>query len=262
MRWWLLLCVGCGRLGFDASAAAADASIDLDGPVGSPVDGAAVDAPPGAGDDASTSGLLLWFELEALVDGVTLDSTSGVAATCAAPRCPTVRAGRIGDALDFGGSDEVRIAWDPAFETPKEFTIAAWFFSVGADGAIFSRPHSLDIWNTWQLEIINGDGTPAFTTSDLAGEHNKLQGPQLDAGVWSHLAGAWDGATKTLYVNGAPVATRPLSDVVTDELPLVIGFDINSGSNQLHVTGGIDDVRLYDRALSPAEIAALAALGE
>jgi Concanavalin A-like lectin/glucanases superfamily len=72
----------------------------------------------------------------------------------------------------------------------------------------------------------------------------------LDA--WTHLASTYDGATLRLYVNGTQVATRAISGA----LAATTGA-LRLGGNAIwaeYFAGQIDDVRLYERALSAAEI--------
>jgi hypothetical protein len=87
-------------------------------------------------------------------------------------------------------------------------------------------------------------------------------------GEWVHLAGTYDGETgKTvLYVNGSPIGTLTrVGEIRLDpesfNRPLIIGAELNE-SNIDHVDGSfdgcIDEVRLYDRALSDEEIKTLA----
>ncbi|MCE9557291.1 MAG: LamG domain-containing protein [Planctomycetes bacterium] len=74
-------------------------------------------------------------------------------------------------------------------------------------------------------------------------------------GVWYHAAWTWDGATATLYVNGASVLTRAFAGVLpTDNNPLTIG---GRTSTSYSITGMVDDVQVYDTALTQSEIQAL-----
>lgn len=87
-------------------------------------------------------------------------------------------------------------------------------------------------------------------------------------GEWVHLAGTYDGETgkMSLYVNGKLIGSQTHAgeirlDAESLNRPLVIGgelngSDIDDASNQFN--GYVDDVRIYDRALSGEEIAILA----
>ena len=76
----------------------------------------------------------------------------------------------------------------------------------------------------------------------------------VPAARWSHLAVTYDGATLRLYVNGIQTSSRPTSGIIkrtTD--PLWIGGNRPYGE---YFQGLIDEVRAYDRALSPREVRA------
>jgi hypothetical protein len=87
-----------------------------------------------------------------------------------------------------------------------------------------------------------------FTTGDMM-----VRGPSvLAANAWSHLAMTWDGTTERLYVNGTQVATNALGgDAVTSTGALRFGGNTVWGE---WFAGAIDEVRIYNRALSAAEI--------
>ncbi|MBE0536644.1 MAG: family 10 glycosylhydrolase [Phycisphaerae bacterium] len=77
-------------------------------------------------------------------------------------------------------------------------------------------------------------------------------------GDWHHVGVIWDGARRYLYVDGAQVAsdTEPLVGLQSADGKMHIG----AGQTLLAAhfwTGQIDDVRIYDRALSEAEMAAM-----
>jgi hypothetical protein len=72
--------------------------------------------------------------------------------------------------------------------------------------------------------------------------------------AWTHLAATYDGATLRLYVNGAQQATRAVTGPLqTSAGPLRIG---GNGVWDEWFAGLIDDVRVYNRALSPTEVLA------
>jgi hypothetical protein len=72
--------------------------------------------------------------------------------------------------------------------------------------------------------------------------------------TWTHLAGTYDGAMQRLYVNAVQVATRvQTGGVSVSASPLRIGGNSIWGEV---FAGRIDEVRIYDRALSQEEIQA------
>lgn len=98
--------------------------------------------------------------------------------------------------------------------------------------------------------LLQAPGTVEITTTPRT----------VPLGVWTHVAGVYDSATQTLriYVNGTMDPTTGTGAGPVDGTgPLMIGNA--QGSNQF--TGLIDDVRVYARALSDAEVAMLAAGG-
>src|SRR5207244_1303537 len=74
----------------------------------------------------------------------------------------------------------------------------------------------------------------------------------LGLNTWTHLAATFDGATVRLYVNGAETVSQVQTAALTPTAgTLQIGADSYTGEN---FAGRIDEVRIYNRALSAAEI--------
>src|SRR5262249_54057381 len=74
----------------------------------------------------------------------------------------------------------------------------------------------------------------------------------LPTNTWSHVAVTYDGAAIRLYVNGAQVSSVARTGPITTSTdPLRIGGDPFYGQ---YFQGTIDEVRIYNRALSAAEV--------
>jgi Protein of unknown function (DUF4038)/Concanavalin A-like lectin/glucanases superfamily/Putative collagen-binding domain of a collagenase len=74
----------------------------------------------------------------------------------------------------------------------------------------------------------------------------------LTVNTWAYLAATYDGATMRFYVNGVQVASRAQTGAIaTSTNPLQIGGDNIYGQ---YFEGRIDEVRIYNRALSVAEV--------
>lgn len=78
------------------------------------------------------------------------------------------------------------------------------------------------------------------------------------AGVWWHIVGTFDGTTIRLYVNATLVATAPLSGTISASASPVLGATLG---HSFGVTGTIDEVAIYQAALSQSRITAHYNLG-
>jgi hypothetical protein len=120
----------------------------------------------------------------------------------------------------------------------KESTVGGFVLSLNESGSSFYPRLYVHVSNAWpfaeQATAIAADGT------------------------WTHLAGVYDGANILLYRNGAQVASFAVAGNMTTGVG-PIGIGARSSSDMHWFPGNIDDVRIYSRALSAAEIAVLAA---
>ena len=99
------------------------------------------------------------------------------------------------------------------------------------------------------------NGGIAFYEWDGTGAHSLSSNIQATVGSWTHIAFTYTGTVGTIYVNGAPANSASLTftnnTVATD---LMVG---ESGTCA-KANGSIDDVRIYNRALSATEVSQLA----
>ena len=87
----------------------------------------------------------------------------------------------------------------------------------------------------------------------IGGSFRSLSGTaQLPTATWSHLATTYDGATLRLFVNGVQVGQLAATGSLTVSTgPLRIAGNAVWGE---WFNGPIDEVRVYNRALSAAEL--------
>jgi len=155
----------------------------------------------------------------------------------------------------------------PSTLQPSVVTMSAWYKATGtasAGGEIVSgsNRYSLRVYSTTQIKVTKqtGNATWVELTATVSNPLN---------GAWHHIAGVITASGMTAYFDGAQVASN------TDTSAIYYGTSVNTavnsgavgylniGRNQdtanYEFTGNIDDVRLWNRALSGTDIAALAA---
>ena len=162
--------------------------------------------------------------------------------------------GRFGSALSFNGTSAwVTVPDAASLDFTTAFTIEAWL-----------NPASITAWRTvvlkesgsrlaYGLYGVNGSSRPSGwiqTTRDYFVNSTTA----LAVNTWTHVAYSYDGATLRMFINGTQVATAAGPTALTASAgPLRIGGNAIWGE---YFSGRIDEVRLYNRALSAAEIQA------
>jgi glucose/arabinose dehydrogenase len=162
-------------------------------------------------------------------------------------------AGKTGGALSFDGvNDSVSIADANDLDLTTGMTVEAWL-----------RPSALG--NAWRMVALKenaGAMTYALYAStdtgrptgqaNVGGERDARAATALPTATWSHLAVTYDGTTVRLYVNGTQAATRTAGGAMSvSTRPLKIGGNAVWGE---WYAGLLDDVRVYNRALTATEI--------
>ncbi|MCK4914060.1 MAG: LamG domain-containing protein [Planctomycetes bacterium] len=213
-----------------------------------------------------SSALMAWYKL----DGDATDSsTNGNHGTLGTdPNDPAwVGSGKIGtDSLSFDGGDSVNCGqFDPSGDA-NELTVAAWAYWDGIGGDHQSIVAKRDVWNDqgddmmWQLSISKVcDGS--FKAEFVRGGDTSSLGSagRMPKAEWVHLAASCDGTSGTFYINGREMKTSDFTFGSDTTAHVVIGAtDVNSNEG---FSGDIDDVRMYNYALSEAEVAYLVAEG-
>lgn len=81
----------------------------------------------------------------------------------------------------------------------------------------------------------------------------------VPTGSWTHLVGTYDGTSITLYVNGTQAAQTGAAGSMTNSGSQTTGIGARASLDQNWFPGLIDDVRIYERGITPTEVAVLAA---
>ncbi|MFH1725968.1 MAG: LamG domain-containing protein, partial [Elusimicrobiota bacterium] len=178
-------------------------------------------------------------------------------------------AGMVGQAFSLDGSnDYVRIEDDPSLSPGSGITMMAWIKPLGSahdirtilsKAAHASWTHPYSVYN---LRIWNGDGTNPveFWASDYGWTLTSTSFFPL--GQWRFVAATYDGAEERVYVDGNLERTRAVSGAINSSAqPLAIGTRNPSDMGELF-NGLVDEVALFDRAVSAADIQAICMAGD
>jgi hypothetical protein len=174
-------------------------------------------------------------------------------------------AGARSRALEFDGIDDRINASDVSLfdlsATPHTFSL--WFKTSGPQ--IDAYPRFLERYNFgtshegYRLGFFNTAGTiqALFGSAGVGDGYSLISTGTFDDGSWHHLVVVADGSTATMYVNRIVEATDPYDNLADHSQILEFGGQ-NTGNS---FRGVLDDIRIYNRALSVSEIQTLYTMG-
>ena len=176
-----------------------------------------------------------------------------------------VTTGRFGNALAVEGAGYVLVQDSATINRiVSQVTVSAWIYLEGTIndyGTALSRQIGTSINQYYHLSVYQPDGLPNLFINPTTGVIAMPRDPvPVSKEVWTHLAGTYDGVTAILYVNGEPAMWAAVAAPFdTDITPLILGGNGNGKMVSEFFPGRIDEVALWDRALTPDEIRRLAA---
>jgi len=193
-------------------------------------------------------GLVLWYDFNRC-QAIDL-SGHGNNGTIYGAQCVQ---GRSGKALSFHGDDYVDCGNDESLNITDEITIVAW-------------ERVEDLINDCQMIVdktrgvgdraygirIRTDNRIAFFITNESDVTITVGGLVPDLGEWYFVAGTYDGVSAKLYINGALFNEKPFSGNI-QICSNNVGIGARSGG-LFPFYGTVDEVRIYNRALSEEEI--------
>jgi len=113
--------------------------------------------------------------------------------------------------------------------------------------------------HSWRLQGTSQASTIYFTANGLSAG---LKGNQnVNDGQWHHVAAVYDGTNIYLYVDGSLDASTPATgSIIQDSFPVALGANLDAPS-PYYFNGLLDEVSIYNRALSAAEINSIYSAG-
>lgn len=210
---------------------------------------------------AVPTGLIGWWAAE----GNATDFTGEHSGTF--PYGSAFAPGEVGQAFDFDGSSRrVSIADSPAFQLTNAMTLEAWVYPRAYGGFITFRGDNRPGLDNWTVDTYES-GFVKFSLIDPDNNVATVRAP-LALNQWQHIAATWDHASGDLkiYVNGvvggqtnSPLVPIGVLDPGSEP---AIGIGNHGGTfHQFPFNGMIDELGIYHRALTAAEIAGIFVAG-
>jgi len=157
-------------------------------------------------------------------------------------------------ALDFTtGNDHMEVPYDASLNLPDGVTIETWVNFDNVAGGImviigkpYDETHTSPYFD-WSFAIQNDDilfriGTSQWQISNI-----------LSVDTWYHIVLTADGTKKRLYIDGSPQDSTTSTGLPSNTNSQGVLFGQNASSAE-EFDGTIDEVRIYNVALSAAQI--------
>jgi len=186
---------------------------------------------------------------------------------------PTFDAGRVGKAVSFDGDTEVSFGDVGAFDRADQFSLAVWLKGRGnqpihvfqkLDDTQHRRGYEwlLDDLALWDIQKWAARLTITLASDWPTSAIQIRTRERLKLGEWHHVALTYDGSGKAaglaLYVNGKRLTTDIVRDTLVGSIKTDAALRLGSRTLGQPFVGQIDDLRLYNRVLTPEQIEQLA----
>ncbi|CCI07928.1 MAG: LamG domain-containing protein [Microcystis aeruginosa Ma_MB_F_20061100_S19] len=165
----------------------------------------------------------------------------------------TFGTGQFGQAFSLNGTNQyVDIPDSNSLDITNALTISAWINPTTVTSPRIVDKITVGVTDGYLLDILGG------SLRMIAGSR-LLSGGTVATNTFQNVAGVYDGQFMRLYINGVQVASNDFGSIApipTNNRSLKIGVDSTGNGNLF--SGLIDEVNIFNRALSASEIGQLA----
>ncbi len=177
---------------------------------------------------------------------------------------PTFAAGKsgFGKAGSFNGTGAYVIVPDSSSLRISAYTVSAWIKPTPDNdywtGIVGKPGRNFNMWLGSSNNSAPGFIHHRFHSTASANDGcPNASGIPIDGSTWTHVVLTNNGSTCKTYVNGAEKASGPVNgSLIVDNTALQIGRNLDGGASNYY-RGLIDDIRVYNQALSPQEVTSL-----
>ena len=169
--------------------------------------------------------------------------------------------GMVGSAFNFDGVDDyVAVSDDPSLNPIHAITVDAWINRSSLDNdygpVVVKRPNNN---SGYTLEAAYGD--IAFHVYVSGRGYVSSPFATLPTDQWVHVAGVYDGSTISLYLNGNLIGSNTSAPGAIHVESGELGIGHDQANPDRFYKGLVDEVEIFDRALSASEIQAIYTAG-
>ena len=211
----------------------------------------------------TTSGLLVHFPLDEVSSA---DSPRELVSGRTGNTDLYQQSTRLNPGFQFNGGQIVAFNDNNSLNNLTQLTVSAWVKPTAFNGSFgmqsiaaksFGGPRPI----AWQMILNNG--VPGLRCNAVGAGGTPLDpelsaGRSLTTGVWQHVAVTSGGAAVKFYINGAEVKSIAQTVTFGGSWGLLY-LGTGDGGGNYGLNGGLYDLRVYNRALSAADLAPLAA---
>ena len=154
-----------------------------------------------------------------------------------------------------GTNDYIDTALESAFDFTGPFSVSFWMKRNGYTKSWEAMLTKAD--SAWGIARNGGGRSVAFTTFSASGTWHDLVGTAtVDDNQWHHVVAVFTGTQKQLYIDGALNASANYAQTMRTN-----NLNVRMGMNEEYAAGfyggALDQIRVYGRALTPAEVTIL-----
>jgi hypothetical protein len=204
-------------------------------------------APPIGYNDPTIGGLVGWWTMNEGTGTNTTADLSGNGNTGYLTNSPAWTNGVVGSALKFNGTSQfIYVPTNSVFTIVTNLTVSSWcnWFGGSSENCIVDRYYS------YSTTILGSSGNIKIYFKSSASWATSIIAPQ---NKWINISWTITASSLNLYTNGILAASTNSSGGSLSTSNNVIGIG-SIGPGGLYFNGFIDDVRIYNRALSSDEI--------
>lgn len=219
----------------------------------------------------SIEGELARFPFDALEKNETPDAIAG-GRPAMAHKTPRLVDGRRGKAAEFDGGNGFTLPGLGHFTRSDPFTFSLWLHATmpASRAVVFHRSREMGDAGRRGYELLLEGGHAGFALHHIPPGNSLKVATKAPIEGWTHIAVTYDGSSRAsglrVFLNGREARLNVIRDGLKNDITtgaaepdLAIGFRPgDAGFNG----GRVDEFRIFDRALSPVEIATAAGLDD